>query len=147
MSGALVLGRLIFGGYFLYSGLNHFIHTQQMAGYAAAHGVPQAQLLVPISGALIVAGGLLLILGLAPRLGLALIILFLVPVTLLMHDFWTVNDPMQRMQEMINFTKNTALIGSCLGLMAIPVPWPYGLSALWRRATSGWGGVGRPLPH
>jgi putative oxidoreductase len=151
MKGAHFLGRLIFGGYFLYGGINHFLHTEQMAGYAAAHGVPQAPFLVMAAGALIIAGGALLILGLLPRVALALIILFLVPVTLMMHDFWIVTDPAQRMQEMINFTKNVALVGASLTLMALPVPWPWGLGALGRRGATGkpsdWSGISRPLTH
>ena len=41
-----------------------------------------------------------------------------------MHDFWNVQDPNQRTQEMVHFTKNVALLGGALALMAVQEPWP-----------------------
>jgi putative oxidoreductase len=52
-------------------------------------------------------------------LGLWLIVIFLVPTTFIMHQFWKVSDPMMKMGETINFTKNIALIGSALMLIAM----------------------------
>ena len=43
-----------------------------------------------------------------------LIILFLVPVTLMMHQFWTAIDPMIAADQMAHFVKNVSLIGSAL---------------------------------
>jgi putative oxidoreductase len=34
-----------------------------------------------------------------------------------MHDFWKVEDPQRRQAEMINFSKNMALLGAALALM------------------------------
>src|SRR5206468_12454295 len=82
---------------------------------------------VPASGAMILTGGLSVVAGVKPRQGLALIIGFLVPVSLQMHRFWEVEDPAQRMSEMINFTKNMALVGAALALMQIEEPWPIGV--------------------
>ena len=36
----LALGRALFGGYFVYSGIHHFVFVQAMAGYAAAKPCP-----------------------------------------------------------------------------------------------------------
>jgi hypothetical protein len=41
-----------------------------------------------------------------------------------MHDFWRAEDPNVRMNEMINFTKNMALLGGALALTAVEEPWP-----------------------
>ncbi|PYX43720.1 MAG: hypothetical protein DMG79_21825, partial [Acidobacteria bacterium] len=49
---------------------------------------------------------------------------FLAGVSPVMHNFWNVQDPQQRMSEMINFTKNMALLGSALALMGVEEPWP-----------------------
>jgi hypothetical protein len=35
-----------------------------------------------------------------------------------MHTFWKIQDPMAKMGEMINFTKNIALLGAVLILLA-----------------------------
>jgi len=44
-----------------------------------------------------------------------------------MHDFWRIEDPMQRMGEQINFTKNLALLGGAAFAAAVPEPWPQSL--------------------
>ena len=48
--------------------------------------------------------------------GAILLIIFLVPTTLIMHRFWDVEDPQMAMIEMVNFTKNWALVGAMLVL-------------------------------
>jgi len=124
MRALFVLGRAIFGGYFVWSGLNHFLNRESMSRYAEGKGVTAPDTAVPASGAMIVAGGASVLAGIKPRQGLALIIGFLVPVSLQMHRFWELQDPAQRMSEMINFTKNMALVGAALALMQIDEPWP-----------------------
>jgi putative oxidoreductase len=121
----LLLGRILFGGMFLINGINHFAMLQGMTQYAASRGVPAPHALVIISGLMIILGGVSVILGLAPRIGLWLIVAFLVPVTLAMHPFWSISDPTQHMVQMVNFIKNVGLLGAAFGLMAVPVPWRY----------------------
>jgi hypothetical protein len=41
-----------------------------------------------------------------------------------MHDFWGIEDPNQRVNEMVNFTKNMALLGAALALMGVEETWP-----------------------
>jgi putative oxidoreductase len=124
-----VLGRTIFGGFFAYSGINHFQHTDGMKQYAAAKGVPAPERAVQATGALLLAGGLSIIAGLKPRQGLAAIIAFLIPVSLQMHRFWEEQEPQQRQAEMINFMKNMALVGASLALLQIDEPWPASVDA------------------
>src|SRR5437868_7132066 len=85
------VGRALFACIFLMAAPGHF--TQATIGHAASQGVPMASVAVPLSGVLALAGGLSILLGYKTRLGAALLILFLVPVTLMMHDFWSVVDP------------------------------------------------------
>lgn len=127
-----VLGRMIFGGYFLYNGINHFQNREMLSQYAANKGVAAPDNAVPLSGALLVAGGLSLLAGIKPRRGLAAIIAFLVPVSLQMHRFWEIDDPQQRMTEMVNFTKNMALVGAALTMMQIREPWPASVDSVRR---------------
>ncbi len=44
-----------------------------------------------------------------------------------MHDFWKVEDPHQRQNEMINFMKNMAMLGGAIALMGVEEPWPASL--------------------
>jgi len=127
MRALFILGRLIFGGYFVWNGINHFRHRQAMTGYASSKGVAAAQAAVPGTGGLLVTGGLSVLTGTRPRQGLLTLVGFLVPVSLQMHRFWDEADPGRRTAEMINFTKNMALVGAALMLMALPEPWPVSL--------------------
>lgn len=108
---ASTAGRLIFGGYFLYNGIQHFTHRDMLIGYAKSKGVAWPKAAVLGSGALLVLGGLSLLTGAKQKVGASLVTTFLTGVTPTMHDYWNVQDQGQRMNEMINFTKNLALIG------------------------------------
>ena len=124
MNVPFVIGRAILGGYFLYNGINHFKNRQMLAGYAASKGVPYPDIAVPASGALLLVGGASIALGVQPKLGVAAIIGFLASVSPSMHPFWREKDPNQRMADMVNFTKNTALAGAALALLGVEEPWP-----------------------
>ncbi len=106
------LGRLLFSLIFILSGLHHF--TSETIGYAASAGVPMANFLVPLSGAIAVLGGLSILVGYQARWGALLLLIFLVPVTLMMHNFWAVSEPMMRNMQMAHFMKNLALMGSAI---------------------------------
>ncbi len=108
----VLLGRLFFALIFLTAGPNHF--SSQTIAYAASQGVPLASIAVPFSGLLAIVGGLSILLGYRARIGAGLIALFLVGVTPMMHNFWTVPDPMMRQLQMIMFMKNVALLGGAL---------------------------------
>jgi putative oxidoreductase len=122
-----VLGRAIFGGYFLYNGINHLVNQKMMSQYAAAKGVSNAEIAVPATGSLLISGGLSVLTGMKPRQGLAAIVAFLIPVSLQMHRFWEIEGQQERMVEMVNFTKNMALVGAALMMMQIEEPWPIGI--------------------
>ena len=119
-----LLGRLIFGGFFLYNGINHLKERRQLSQYARSKNVPKPELAVSGSGIALIAGGASVLLGIKPKLGTLAIIGFLAGVSPTMHNFWKVEDPAQRMNDMINFSKNMALLGAALALLAVEEPWP-----------------------
>jgi uncharacterized membrane protein YphA (DoxX/SURF4 family) len=119
-----LLGRLIFGGFFLYNGINHLKERKSLAQYAQSKNVPQAEAAVVASGIALLIGGTSILLGVKPKLGAAAIAGFLLGVSPVMHNFWSVEDPAQRMNDMINFSKNLALLGGALALMGVEEPWP-----------------------
>ncbi len=122
-----LIGRLLFGGLFVYNGVNHFRTYQAMCGYCAYKKVPMPNVAVVVSGVWLLVGGLSVVLGYRPEIGLALIAAFLLLVTPKMHDFWAASDPNARMGDFINFTKNYAMMGAALALLMVPRPWPYSL--------------------
>jgi len=135
MADLFLMGRLIFGGFFLYSGVHHFLDVATLAQFTRAKGVPMPEAAVLLTGALLIVGAVSILLGVMPRLGLACIILFLAGVTPTMHAFWSVADPQMRQMDMANFMKNIALMGSALMMLMIPTPWAYSVEAR-RRITA-----------
>ena len=114
-----LIGRILFGGYFFMMGLNHFTKNSRMAGYAASKGVPLPKLAVYVSGLLILLGGLGVLVGFYPSISFGLIALFLIVVTIKMHRFWEVQDPVAKMGDMNNFLKNLAMLGAALMFIAV----------------------------
>jgi putative oxidoreductase len=112
MRAVVLIGRILFSMIFITSFTTHF--SQKGIGYAAMHGVPLPQLLVPFAGIMAVVGGLSILLGFRARVGAWLIVAFLIPVTFTMHAFWKETDPMQHQMQMSNFMKNLALTGGAL---------------------------------
>jgi hypothetical protein len=68
--------------------------------------------------------------GYRPTVGVAIIILFLAPVTLMMHNFWVMDDPQMREMELRSFLVNVALAGSALLSLGVPQPWTWSVEAL-----------------
>ena len=122
-----VAGRILFGGFFVLSGIRHFQHLARMAAFTGSKGFPAPKLAVVGSGLLIIIGGLSILLGVRPAWGVALISAFLIPVTLVMHQYWKHTDPMMRINDQVNFLKNVALLGATWMLLMIPQPWPISL--------------------
>ena len=106
------LGRFLYSLIFLMAVMGHF--SAGYIGYAAQAGVPAPGLLVPLSGVIATLGGLSITLGYKARIGAWLIVLFLVPVSLKMHNFWAVTDPMMRGMQIAMFMKNVSMLGAAL---------------------------------
>jgi putative oxidoreductase len=112
-NGIIVLvGRILFALIFVMSSFGHF--QKQTIAYAASQGVPLASIAVPLSGVLALLGGLSIAFGYRAKIGAVLIALFLVPVSLAMHKFWAVSDPMGAQIQMIMFMKNVSILGGAL---------------------------------
>ena len=112
------LGRLLFGGVLAFYGINHFQNAEEMTGYADSKGIPAADLAVPVSGGLLMFGGLGIVLWRLPRLAAGAIATFLAVTTPTMHDFWNAEEEAQQ-DEMIHFLKNVAMLGGALSLLSV----------------------------
>lgn len=120
-----LIGRILYGGFFIMNGLNHFLKSEALKGYAATKGVKPFW--VYFSGLLILLGGLGILLGVYVQLAVLFIAVFLIAVSFIMHNYWRDTDPNMKMSDMVNFMKNMALLGAALALLAIPTPWSYSL--------------------
>jgi uncharacterized membrane protein YphA (DoxX/SURF4 family) len=132
MDVVFLLGRLILGGFFVMNAMNHFRMAGMMAGYAASKGVPAPKLAVVGTGLQMLVGGVMLILGWQVWVAALILVLFLIPVALMMHNFWAVQDQQQRMMEMVQFMKNLAIAGALLMVMAYSYTTGWNTLALGR---------------
>lgn len=123
MKTPFLIGRILFGGFFLYNGINHLWQRKNMASYTAQKGVPSPELAVTASAVPLIVGGASVLLGVKPKWGALAIMGFLAGVSPVMHDFWRNQDPNERMNNMTAFMKNLALAGGALALMGVEEPW------------------------
>lgn len=125
-STVLLIARILFAPIFLSSAFGHLRGTDMMAGYAGSKGVPSPKTAVQVSGLVILAGGLMTLLGVYADLGALLLVAFLIPTAVLMHAFWKETDPMARMNETIAFFKDLGLAGGALALSALAAAGQFG---------------------
>jgi putative oxidoreductase len=129
----LLLGRIVFSFFFIYSGFNHLTKLSMYAQYAGASGVPAPTLLTAISGLMLIAGGLSILLGTQVRWGALLIAVFLVTAAFTVHKFWGLPDPMAAANQAAQFWKNISLAGACLMIFGFvtlyPARWPYSIGS------------------
>jgi putative oxidoreductase len=109
---AVPVGRVLFSLIFMMSAATHF--SAKTIDYAASAGVPFASIAVPAAGLLALIGGLSVALGYHARFGALLLIVFLIPVTLMMHRFWGLSDPQATMVQRVMFLKNVSMLGTTL---------------------------------
>jgi len=121
---AHLAGRAVFGGFFIYNGVNHLLKRDELSSYTESKGVPAADAAVVASGLVLVAGGLSIVAGARPKLGAGLIAGFLLGVSPVMHAFWKEQDQQQQMNDFVNFGKNMALAGAAMFAAGQPEPWP-----------------------
>ncbi|MBX4189431.1 DoxX family membrane protein, partial [Candidatus Parcubacteria bacterium] len=107
-----LLGRIIFGGFFLSRGIDHFKNIEALTAYAMSKGVPRPRLSVQAGGVLLLVGGLSFVTGHWPGIGVIALVMFLVPVTFKIHAYWKESDPTARSLEQVSFGKNLALLGA-----------------------------------
>jgi len=115
MKALFLIGRLAFGGFFLYNGINHFKQRQILSQYAGSKNVPNPDLAVIGSGLALAIGGASIMLGVKPKIGTLSIIGFLAGASPVMHNFWAIEDPNQRMRRHGQLQQKHGIVGSGSG--------------------------------
>tara|TARA_B100000927_G_C16256280_1_gene385569 strand:- start:115 stop:510 length:396 start_codon:yes stop_codon:yes gene_type:complete len=116
MTFAVTLGRFLLGLYFFLPGISKVTGYTETLSYMALHNIPLPEVLLPITIALQVGGGVMLLLGLrVGQVALTLAALTLV-INLGMHDFWSVYEGVSQAHETQNFVKNLAIFAGLLVL-------------------------------
>lgn len=119
MEVVMLIGRILFAFMVVSGGLNHLTKAEAMAGYAAYKKVPSPKLANFVSGVLLLAGGISIILGVYADLGAVVIAALLVLMALKMHDFWAQTDAQAKQMETIAFWKNISMAGGALFIFAV----------------------------
>jgi putative oxidoreductase len=112
-----LLGRLLLALIFLISGYEKIGGFSKVAADMAAKGVPFAELALVVTIVVEIGGALMLIVGWKVQWAAAAIFLWLIPVTLLFHNFWAV-DAAQYRNQFNHFLKNLCIMGGMLYIMA-----------------------------
>jgi putative oxidoreductase len=112
-----LFGRILMSVIFIMSGLQKFGMFSMMTGYAAAKGLPMPAVAIGAAATIEVLGGFFILAGFQTKPAAWVVFLFLIPTTLLFHNFWTMAG-MERMDNMAHFMKNLAIMGGLLILAA-----------------------------
>ena len=114
---AMFVGRIFLALIFVVSGVGKITGYAGTASYMASKGLPLVDVLLPLTILIELGGGLLLALGWKARWAAAAILLFLIPTTLIFHQFWGIDPKLAQMQQ-IHFLKNVAIMGGMLMVIA-----------------------------
>lgn len=109
-----ILGRMLFAALFIPAGVHKIIGFSSVSGYMASKGLPMVDVLLVLTIIIELGGGLMLLLGWHARLAALTIALFLIPVTVIFHSYWNIEDAQQMMTQQRMFMKNMAIIGGLL---------------------------------
>lgn len=107
---SILLSRGIVGLFYLYSGINGFFNMDDKIDQIASKGVPMPNVIVPISLLMLLIAGVTITTGYEIRLGVIALALFILPVTIFVHDFWNIADSVRRISEWNGLQSSLALL-------------------------------------
>jgi len=110
---AALAGRILLVLIFLLSGIDKFVHYAPTLGYMQKAGLPFPEVLLVVSAIIEIAAALAIIAGWKTSLAAALLVLWMIPVTLVFHN------PAAGQEAMIHFMKNLSIMGGLLMLWAL----------------------------
>lgn len=108
-----IIARWCLAAVFIFAGASKLIFFDQTHVYMASKGFTAIPLFLFGAALLELIGGLCLILGYKTRFGAAILLLFLIPATLIFHDFWNA-EGVDRAIQQVMFLKNLAIFGGLL---------------------------------
>ena len=128
-----LVARVLISQIFLISGLMKIVDWSGTEAQMASRGMFWIPFFHVAAMLVELGAGLSLLLGYKARLGALALFLFLIPVTLTFHNFWTYPEDQQQ-EQMILLMHNLTLMGGLLLVMTFG-PGPLSLD-LWRKRSS-----------
>jgi putative oxidoreductase len=117
MTNLFLVGQVILGAYFTFSGLMHFAKGKDMAGWVASKKLPAALPGVYITGVVLALGGVGIMTQMYLPYAYGGLIAFLLIAAVTLHNFWADTNPQTKAVNMVNFQKNIALAAALLMLL------------------------------
>jgi putative oxidoreductase len=113
-----LLGRALIALIFLRSAAGKILNFTATAALIASKGMPYPEYLLVAAIAIELIGGTALVFGYKARPAAAALIVFLVPATLVFHDYWSA-DAAHVVNQTTHFFKNVAILGALVFLMGV----------------------------
>lgn len=120
-----LIGRVLLSVIFIISASAKIVEWNGTVQMMAAKGLPLPSLLLAVATFVELAGGIGMLLGIFSRVSALALFVYLIPVTLIMHNFWSVSATQMNMQ-LVNFLKNLAIMGG-LSMLAGYGPGRYSI--------------------
>lgn len=121
-----LIGRWVLAWFFLSAAWQRAVHWNATIQLMAFKDIPLQPPLLALALIIMTLGGLSLILGYHTRHGAMLLFGFTVVVTLLMHNFWALHEPVNRAADYALFAANVAIAGGLLFLVGMG-PGPFAI--------------------
>ncbi|RLA43139.1 MAG: DoxX family protein [Gammaproteobacteria bacterium] len=110
---APLFGRILIAAIFIPAGFSKITGFAGVSGYMAAKGLPMPDLLLVLTIIIELGGGIMILIGWRATEAALVIALFLVPVTIIFHGFWGLEE-IQKEVQMRMFMKNVGIMGGLL---------------------------------
>ena len=115
---APLLGRILLAFIFLQSGIEKLLNYDQTLGLMASCGMPEPQVLLPFAIAVLLIGGVMVLIGWQVHWGAAALIVFMLVATYFFHAYWAYPEA-QQLNQFHHFVKNLAIIGALFLLLGM----------------------------
>jgi len=115
--GVALIGRIALAAIFVLSGLQKLVDFTGTASMIAGAGVPLPTVAAAVAVVIELGGGLAIFAGWMTRVAALAIVVFLIIVSPIFHNFWTMGGE-ERMINQVMFLKNVSMLGGFLLLMA-----------------------------
>jgi putative oxidoreductase len=128
LDGLALIGRVLLSLIFIISGVAKLFGWNETLGYMNSQGLPVPQVLLAVATAIEIVCGVMLLVGYQTRIASAIVFVYLIPVTLVFHDFWSYQGQ-EAQSQMVDFLKNLAILG---GLAHVWATGPGAISVDYR---------------
>ena len=116
---APILGRLALAWFFLSDAYMRATEWNGTLALLAGKHLPAPAIILFVALSAMILGGLSLLLGLRTKAGALVLFALLIASTVLLHNFWVLQDAAERQAEYQLFIRNVAIAGGLLLLLGI----------------------------